>query len=303
MILTCPECATGYFVEDGQIRAEGRSVRCAACGYRWTARPESPLDLVSSSEEGAVGRGAALAEPPLTGDDLPKQFRARATNQLKLRQAAMAGLVWGAVVVVLALLVGAAIIFREGVVHAWPSTASTYAAIGLPVNRVGLVIENVRADPALQEGHAALSVSMAILNIEDHAIVSPPLSIVLLDAKGKRVGGQIVRPANPRIPPGERRFFATAILDPPLSAHDLEVTFAVDAAGKLPTSKPVRAPAPAPAAAPVLRGPTETALPLPPASAPPGAPTPTAPAATPSAAAPPAAAPPAIPAAKAAPHG
>ena len=35
MILTCPECATGYFVEDDQIRAAGRTVRCAACGARW----------------------------------------------------------------------------------------------------------------------------------------------------------------------------------------------------------------------------------------------------------------------------
>ena len=276
MILTCPECATGYFVQDGQIKPGGRSVRCAACGARWMAHPE--LDLVSSSEEGAVGRESDAHEPPLTGDDLPKAFRARASNQQKFREAAVAGVIWGGVAVALALLIGAAIVFRGGVVRMWPSTASAYAAIGLPVNRVGLVIEGVRADPALQDGHAALSVSMAILNIEDHPIVSPPLSIVLLNAQGKRVGGKIVRPNNPRIPPGERRFFATAILDPPLSAHDLEVTFAMDAAGKVPTSKPVRAPTPTPAAAPVLRGPAAPDLPVPPAAASVPA---TAPAATP----------------------
>ena len=38
MILTCPECATGYFVDDAQLRPGGRAVRCAACGARWTAR-------------------------------------------------------------------------------------------------------------------------------------------------------------------------------------------------------------------------------------------------------------------------
>src|SRR5258708_10894831 len=84
MILTCPECATGYFVDDAQIRPGGRSVKCAACGARWIAQPDRPLELVASSEEGAVGREAA-AEAPLTADDLPKAFRARATNQQKLR--------------------------------------------------------------------------------------------------------------------------------------------------------------------------------------------------------------------------
>ena len=59
MILTCPECATGYFVEDGQIRPGGRTVRCAACGARWKALPEGPLELVSSDEEGAVAKEPA----------------------------------------------------------------------------------------------------------------------------------------------------------------------------------------------------------------------------------------------------
>src|ERR1700761_5037346 len=56
MILTCPECATGYFVEDEQVPATGRAVRCASCGHRWTALPERPLELVTSETEGAIAR-------------------------------------------------------------------------------------------------------------------------------------------------------------------------------------------------------------------------------------------------------
>ncbi|HEX7761690.1 MAG TPA: MJ0042-type zinc finger domain-containing protein, partial [Caulobacteraceae bacterium] len=257
MILTCPECATGYFVDDAQIKPGGRTVRCAACGARWTAQRDAPLDLVSTPEEGAFGRepGAPEAAPaPLTGDDLPKVFRERASNQQKMRAAAVTGLVWGGLAVALVLIVGALILFRESVARAIPSTAAAYGAIGLPVNRIGLTIEGVHAEPALQDGHAALSVAMTVRNVTDRAVVSPPLSIVLLNAQGKRIGGQIVRPANPRIPPGEQRFFATAILDPPLTAHDLEVSFALDAVGRIPVAKAIRSAATAAAAAPALRG-------------------------------------------------
>src|SRR5690242_16227163 len=92
MILTCPECATGYFVEDDQIRATGRPVRCAACGHRWTAMPEGPLELVpAAADDGAPA--TELDDPigddtvTLTGDDLPRAFRTRAEEEKRNRQA------------------------------------------------------------------------------------------------------------------------------------------------------------------------------------------------------------------------
>src|SRR3984957_1774630 len=95
MILTCPECATGYFVEDDQIQASGRSVRCAACGHRWTAHPERPLELVSSEAEGAFAREPPLDvtadDAALSGDDLPRAFRSRAEEEKRNRQAAITG--------------------------------------------------------------------------------------------------------------------------------------------------------------------------------------------------------------------
>ena len=91
-----------------------------------------------------------------------------------MRQAAVAGVAWAG---------GgggrrgadrrSAIVFREGMVRAWPPTASFYAAIGLPVNPTGLVIEQVHAEPSLQEGHAALAVSGVIRNVVDRAVIAP----------------------------------------------------------------------------------------------------------------------------------
>jgi predicted Zn finger-like uncharacterized protein len=265
MILTCPECATGYFVEDGQIRSAGRAVRCAACSHRWTAYPEGPLDLVSSEEEGAVAKAAPEpeAEPaPLTGDDLPRAFRGRAEEEKRLRKAAVTGVIYAVAGLAVVVVIGLAIVFRESVVRGWPQTASLYAAVGLPVNITGLVIEQVHAEAVLQDGHAALAVSGVIRNITDRAVDSPPLKITVFNAENKPVAGQIAVLSNKHVPPGETRHFVTAILDPPASYAGLQVEFAFGAAPNVAHSTATVGPSPAPGTATPgfsLRGPSVSA--------------------------------------------
>jgi predicted Zn finger-like uncharacterized protein len=286
MILTCPECATGYFVEDDQIRAAGRAVRCAACGARWTAVPERPLELVSAPDDGALAKDAveetSAETAPLTGDDLPRAFRTRAEEEKRNRQAAITGAVWAGVAIVVAAVLGVAIVFRESVVRAWPQTASTYAAVGLAVNPTGLVIEQVHAEPSLEEGHAALDVTGVIRNVVGRAVIAPPLRITLVNAQGKRVAGQITNFADPHVPSGATRSFRTSIPDPPFSAANLVVDFAIGAAST--SGHEQMTPATTPQASSVpLRGPasdtplpTINATPLPqrPAFAPNAAPVP-----------------------------
>lgn len=235
MILTCPECATSYFVDDDKIPSAGRSVRCANCGARWTAQPQPDLELTATPEEGAVAReptplGPLKIEPTsvdeLPGEALPKVFRAKADTERKVRQAATHGVVWAAAVAALVILAALAVVFRTDVVRAWPRSAAAYASIGMPVNTLGLVLEQVKAEPALRDGHAVLAISGQIRNIQDREATSPPLAISLLDKAGKSVATRSARPADPRIPPGETRHFAISVIDPPTTAHDLEVTFA-----------------------------------------------------------------------------
>lgn len=232
MILTCPECATSYFVDDSKIPADGRVVKCASCGARWTATPEPTLELQTSEDEGAIAVEPATPSPDarpmreLTGEDLPKAFRAKADTERRVREAAATGIIWAGMAAALVLMIALAIIFRVDVVRLWPRTASAYAGVGLPVNSLGLVIEGVRFEPSLQDGHAALSVSGMIRNIENEPVVTPPLRISLLNAEGKAVATKIARPADARIPPGETRHFAIALLDPPATAKELEVAFA-----------------------------------------------------------------------------
>ena len=268
MILTCPECATSYFVDDSKIPPGGRAVKCANCGARWTAAADAPAELGAEPEAAAPPSAAEPTEASLSalsGDDLPRAFRAKADTERRVREAAATGVIWAVMAAVLVLMLALAIVFRVDVVRLWPRTASAYAGIGLPVNSLGLVIEGVRFEPALQEGHAALSVSGMIRNIENEPIVTPPLRISLLDEKGKPIATKIARPADARIPPGETRHFAIALLDPPARAKELEVAFAP----REPVSLNIDQgdPSPVRAAAPELRpsaGPTPMeARPLP----------------------------------------
>lgn len=267
MILTCPECATSYFVDETKISADGRLVKCAACGARWTAYAEVEAQIepepVEAEPELEAEAPEALAPDSLDDsepEDLPKAFRAKQAEERKVREAATTGVVWAAMAGVLALLIAVAAVFRIEVVNLWPRTAQAYAWAGLPVNSLGLVIEGVRVEPSLQEGHAALSVSGMIRNVKEQAITAPPLRVSLINKAGKRVTTKIAQPADAVVPPGETRHFALAILDPPTTARELEVAFAPEAARKgLMIPKAARAAAPPPVPIAALRGPSDAA--------------------------------------------
>jgi predicted Zn finger-like uncharacterized protein len=251
MILTCPECATSYFVDESKIPPEGRTVKCAACGARWTAHAEASEpapgpdldDIYAEPVQRPAAASEALAplDGDLTGEDLPKAFRAKADTTRRVREAAATGIVWAGMAATVALVIALSIVFRANVVRMWPKSAAAYAAIGLPVNSLGLAIENVKAKPTLKNGHAALSISGVIRNIEGRAIITPPLKISLLDKDGQALSTKIARAADPRIPPGETRHFALIMLDPPAAAHDLEIAFAPDAKGGAAAPEPTRA--------------------------------------------------------------
>lgn len=268
MILTCPDCSTSYFVDDAKIPEQGRVVKCASCGNRWTARREapaaapepvaSPAPALADSPPGPVDQPtpeiAEASEPTgRAGEALPRAFRAKADDSRRLREAAATGVVWAGMSAALALMIVVAVVFRVDVVRLWPSAAGAFASVGLPVNSVGLAIEGVEFEPALQDGYAALSVSGMIRNIEDRTITAPPLQIRLLDKAGVAVATKIARPADPVIPPGETRHFAISLVDPPGTAADLEISFAALRAAAEPPA--------APAELLDLRGATEASLP------------------------------------------
>jgi predicted Zn finger-like uncharacterized protein len=228
MILTCPECASRYVVDDARVPPQGRTVRCANCGRSWRAMPvaEAPLELETApdpepvADEAPVRAGAGA---------LPKKIRAKTAERNRTRQAVAAGAVWGALGAVLLAVVAGAALFRVDVVRLWPRTAGAYAKVGLPVNPTGLAPENVQAAPGLKDGHAAVIVSGLIRNVETRAHEPVPLRVALLDKHGKTLVAQLTSVAPGPLQPGQTRPFTIAFLDPPSASADVQVEFALNA--------------------------------------------------------------------------
>jgi predicted Zn finger-like uncharacterized protein len=60
MILTCPSCSTQYVVKDGAIPANGRQVRCAACGTSWRQEADAPAE---PDDAGVVDEAPVPTDP------------------------------------------------------------------------------------------------------------------------------------------------------------------------------------------------------------------------------------------------
>ncbi|WP_191553858.1 MJ0042-type zinc finger domain-containing protein [Brevundimonas aurantiaca] len=255
MILTCPACATSYFIPDDALGANGRKVRCKSCGEVWRASPDEPLELsvapeprvISTPEPEAVSEPASLAETP--APELPKAFRARAEQQRRLRRAATHGVVWAGLASVFVGLIVSAFLFRIEVVDAFPRAAAAYAAVGAPVNPVGLDFEAMSAKEVPSRPGMVL-VSGALRNVRDTEIVAPPVRVALLDEHGAEIGFKLVTIAAAPVLPGKVRGFAVLTPAPGGHAADIGVNF-------VPVEAPPAAPnghAPAPYGSPESHG-------------------------------------------------
>jgi predicted Zn finger-like uncharacterized protein len=239
MILTCPECATRYFVDDGKLPSGGRTVRCAACKASWRATAEEPLELTVDGEEGAIARAPAATEPKtfrtdpadLPATELPKAFRAETERKKRMRRAAVAGILWGGVGAAFLALFAGAYLFRQNVVDLAPQAAGAYAAVGVDVNAVGLAFEGVKAEPTLMNGAPVVKVTGTLRNVTSKDRTSPPLKVALLDKAGKPIATETVLPPAGPVAPGEGRLFKAVLADPQSTAADVGVDFLFEGKG------------------------------------------------------------------------
>jgi predicted Zn finger-like uncharacterized protein len=235
MILTCPECASRYFVDDAKVGPKGRTVRCAACAHSWRAELQglafdaAPFAL-TSADAFAVDAAAADGQAVSSGRStpLPKLIRAEAVEKKKSREAVAAGVAWAGLGAGFVALVLASVLFRVDVVRLWPQTAGAYAFAKMPVNPTGLAFENVQGQPNLIGGHAALSVTGFERNVETGPRASMPLRVILYDKAGKRLTSAVSAPPSRPIGPSETRPFAVNFIDPPAEGSSFVVEFAFD---------------------------------------------------------------------------
>lgn len=277
MILTCPACATSYFVDDAKIGSEGRTVRCASCGERWLAtlpqEDDGPAPVVTDEQraESAAARRAqrqkeaqeAAQAATAASEDGPMMFAAQARSRKKAAPQISPMLITGVLAAVLVASIAAAVVMRADVVRMWPQSASAYALVGLAPNPTGLALEGIKADRILKDGHAALSVTGAIRNVSHSALIAPPLRITLTDPAGKTVAVQIAKPDGVTIPVGAVRYFAVSIIDPPALARDMDVDFLLEKPVQTAPSAHAPAEKPGPSASEPPHGAAKEVKPLP----------------------------------------
>jgi len=231
MILTCPDCATSYFVDDDRVPAKGRTVKCSSCGHRWHVTPERGGAPQVPTPEALSQKG--ISEVPLNRaapmiDDLevigPLSTVSRKTPP-KARKSRLGLFIGLGVATSLVAGIGAAVVFRQQVVDLVPAGAPAFRLVGLEVDTLGLVIEDLASKAVLQGGRPVLSITGVIHNIRDAATQAPPIRISLLDKDGEPVAGLLAQPLNARVPPGARRYFSVSLPDPPSTARKFEVAF------------------------------------------------------------------------------
>jgi predicted Zn finger-like uncharacterized protein len=245
MILTCPECATRYFLPDVQIGRDGRTVKCSQCGATWREAPPPEIDALDAPETPEV---AAEPEPELEFEISQSAARRaeilrekKALAQRKASQAAtVTAAVWAGLTVAVVISLGLAVVFREEVVRLWPGTATAYAAIGMPVNSTGLMIDKVQAAPAMLQGHKALMVTGVLRNVAAAAVPAPAFRVDVLDKDGRGLDHKVIQISAPPMKVGESRPFSLGVADPPPGYVDVSVTLALPrSAPQAITSAPV----------------------------------------------------------------
>lgn len=76
MIITCPDCATRYDVDDERFSPGGRSVRCSSCGESWFVPAPELIDVEPLPEKTPPKRKAAAKAEPVA-EDQPRTARPR----------------------------------------------------------------------------------------------------------------------------------------------------------------------------------------------------------------------------------
>jgi predicted Zn finger-like uncharacterized protein len=236
MILTCPRCSARYAVGSAKIPTGGRTVRCVACSHKWTARrgdgepepweeappppaapkiPEAPPILIPEPEPSV---------PDAFEDLEPVSLPPVSSRKGKVKSGLSSRLVWAGLAAVLALIAVGVALFRNPIVRLWPKTAALYAAAGVSVNGVGLVIEQVRVSPAVQNGQALLGVSGRIRNERDKPTLAAPLQVSLVDARGAILSTLVAKPVD-TLPPLQSRYFQVLVRNPPPGVASVALTF------------------------------------------------------------------------------
>jgi predicted Zn finger-like uncharacterized protein len=120
---------------------------------------------------------------------------------------------------------------RTDLVRWFPSLAGLYASIGLPVNVVGLTIEDAKTINTLREGKMVMQVSAKIRSIAGQPVALPAVLVSLLGPTGNTLYEWTVAATLKEMEPGEVLDFSTEVNTPPSGASRVRLSFTGQPAG------------------------------------------------------------------------
>jgi predicted Zn finger-like uncharacterized protein len=229
MILTCPECATRYEADAAKFQPGGRKVRCAKCGHTWHQPPAAPdADSVVLAAETPVAAPAEMesaAASPVVQPPAETAMTAAETPKAGMgwRTGALAG--WAALIVVVALLIGITIKFRQEIVSVWPQTSTFYAAAGLDVNTVGLAFQDVSYRVTSEDDLPILHIRGKVVNITKRELAVPQIEASLTDESRRELYDWKIKADASNLKPGKTAAFSARLPSPPSSARHVDLKF------------------------------------------------------------------------------
>jgi len=230
MILSCPNCATQYKVNEAVIGMRGRTVRCTACKTTWHA--EVPIDLRYSEgrrPEDEPEEDIAPTKPEqlkaVKAKILPAKYRAMLSAQAKLRAVALEGLIWGGLAALAVLVLSLAYVLRVDIVRAFPRIAGAYAMVGLKTNGTNLQFGDYKATTSLKGGRFVVTVEAQVRNVSDDPAPVPPVRVKLLDATQAQFDSVLMPPGNLTVAPHATRTLTFDVPDPKDQVAGLDLTF------------------------------------------------------------------------------
>ncbi|BCW87725.1 hypothetical protein sos41_08550 [Alphaproteobacteria bacterium SO-S41] len=233
MIIACPSCKTRFEVNAAVFPAAGRKVKCARCAHIWHAKGEPGGEAPVAGPVAEVEPVAAIVAPvaaihhdkPAVAADIPPEM-VWANAELPQRRSRMATL--GIVAAVLTVTAFCLVQFRQSVVAFLPMTGPAYAAVGLPVDTVGLdlKIEAHAMNDTAHDGASTLVVTGSIANVTTEERPVPRIRATLFDKDQKELHSWTFDAGIASLKPGESHDFRQVLAQPPTETYQVYAHFA-----------------------------------------------------------------------------
>jgi predicted Zn finger-like uncharacterized protein len=239
MILSCPNCATSYTIDEAQLGPAGRTVRCAACKSTWHAQtPEDPIDLGLSPDPQPDAKTERIADlQGVKAKKVPLKYRAMIEDKKRGKALMAQGLVWGALAACILAVLAAGYLLRVDVVRAFPRIAGAYAMVGMKVNGTNLQFGQYTADAGFRGGRFVVTVRAQVRNLSDQPTPVPPVHVRLYDATLQQFDSEVMSSGGLVVGPYATRTLAFDIPDPKNLTSSLDLDFDLLAMKAMKTAK------------------------------------------------------------------